>query len=105
MSNGEIHKFVEDAGIKVAIGATTVEITNLRPGTIYQLAAVGGDALIREGADDASSANGGFDFCVNQYTQCHWQARSTTINVIEADATSDAAAALYISRMADDLTS
>ena len=67
-----------------------------------RLNAVGGDALIRVGADDASSANAGFDFCVSNYAQLHWKATSTTINVIEADASSAATAALYISELDDD---
>jgi hypothetical protein len=99
-----VHTFKEDAGIKVAVGATTVEITSLLPGKEYQLNAVGGDALIRVGADDASSANGGFDFIVSQYSQMHWRSRGTTINVIEADATSAATAALYISEVDDSQT-
>jgi hypothetical protein len=102
MASEPVHVFVEDAGIKVAVGATTVEITSLSPGKVYQLNSVGGNALVRVGADDASSANGGFDFCVNDFTQMHWKATSTTINVIEADTTSAATAALYICELDDD---
>lgn len=102
-ANGTIHSFVAGGGIKVAVGASTVEITSLKIGAVYQLSAVGGDALVRVGASDAASSNGNFDFIVNEYDQMHWKAPSTTINVIEADTTSDAAAALYISEIADDV--
>ena len=94
--------FVQDAGIKVAIGATTVEITSLTAGERYRLSAQGGGAAVRIGADDASSANGGFDFAVLNGESVYVRGLGTTINVIELDATSDAAAALYIQRVSSD---
>lgn len=102
-ANGTIHSFVAGGGIKVAIGASTVEITSLKIGAVYQLSAASGDALVRVGASDAASSNGNFDFAVTKNAPLKWKAPSTTINVIEADTTSDAAAALYISEIADDV--
>lgn len=104
-------KFVPGGGIKVAVGATTVEVTTLKPGTRYRFThSAGGDAattqspgcLVRFSASDAASANGGFDFALAAGESLDITAPSSTINVIEMDATSAATAALYIQEYASD---
>ena len=95
-----------DGGIKVAVGATTVEIATLVKGRRYRVTvAAGGDgagtqtggAVFRWGADDAASSNGNFDFAIAAGESLEIVAESTTINVIEMDATSAATAAVYFS--------
>lgn len=105
--------YFEDAngGIKVAVGATTVEITSLLPGRRYMVVhSAGGDAavtqsggaVVRWGADDASSANGGFDFAIPAGGIVLVRAPGTTANVIEMDNTSAATAALYFCLIGDE---
>jgi hypothetical protein len=89
-------------GMIVAIGATTVEQTGFVPGGTYELKAVGGLALCRWGAGDASAADGGFDFAVGPGTTglivvCPEE--TTAMNVIEAETGSTATATLAISRI------
>lgn len=99
------YRFVAGGGIKIAVGATTVEITTMKPGRRYLLVhSTGGDAATtqspgcvgRWSASDASSANGGFDFAIPAGGWLEIVAQGTTLNVIEMDATSAATAALYI---------
>lgn len=88
--------FTLAGGIKVLITDTTVEITTLAVDQIYVVTAVGGAALLHQDATDASSANAGFDVCVPAGGMVRFRAISTTLNVIEADNTSVATAAIYI---------
>jgi hypothetical protein len=88
-----------DGGLLVLIGAATVEQTGLVSGEIYEFVA-SWPCLCRWGADDASIADGGFDFAVPAggmvVSQC--PEGVTAINVIELSAESNAAAALAISQ-------
>ena len=111
MSDSKILGFRAGGGIKVAVGATTVEITTLIPGRVYRFThAAGGDAattqnpgcLCRFSASDAASSNGNFDFAVAAGESVIVQAPSSTLNVIEMDATSAATAALYIQALDED---
>ena len=113
--NDRVLSFRPGSGIKVAVGASTVEITSLLPGRTYRMThSAGGDAavtqnpgcLCRFSASDASSANGGFDFAIAAGESLLVRApvgdAGTTLNVIEMDATSAATAALYIQEVSDD---
>lgn len=105
------YRFVAGGGIKVAVGAATVEITTMLPGHRYLIAhAAGGDAattqspgaLFRWSASDAASSNGNFDFAIPAGGMLEVVAQGTTLNIIEMDATSAATAAVYISRIQHD---
>ena len=111
----QVLAFRAGAGIKVAVGATTVEITTLRAGRAYRFThSAGGDAattqspgcLCRFSASDAASSNGNFDFAVAAGESVIVRAPpgnvGTTLNVIEMDATSAATAALYIQEIDED---
>lgn len=113
--NDRVLSFRTGSGIKVAVGATTVEITSLLPGRTYRFThSAGGDAattqspgcLCRFSASDAASSNGAFDFAVAAGESLLVRApvgdAGTTLNVIEMDATSAATAALYIQEVSDD---
>ncbi len=104
MATGKVGpaKFAVDGGLLVAIGATTVEQTGLIVGGRYRATAHGGMALVRLGADDASIADGGFDFAVGDGESVDFIATDAALNVIEADADSAANAILAVSRYADD---
>lgn len=111
MSKSSVLAFRAGGGIKVAVGATTVEITTLKPGQVYRFThSAGGDAattqnpgcLCRFSASDAASSNGNFDFAVAAGESVLVRAPGTTLNVIEMDATSAATAALYIQPVDED---
>ena len=107
----QVLTFAAAGGIKVAVGAATVEITSLKPGRTYRFThSNGGDAattqspgcLCRFSASDAASSNGSFDFAVAAGESVLVRAPGTTLNVIEMDATSAATAALYIQEVDED---
>jgi hypothetical protein len=115
VSKSAVLSFRAGAGIKVAVGAATVEITSLKPGRVYRFThSAGGDAattmspgcLCRFSASDAASSNGNFDFAVAAGESVLVRApvgnAGTTLNVIEMDATSAATAALYIQELEED---
>lgn len=88
-----------DGGDIVLLGAATVEQTGLVAGRTYEFVVVGGLALFRWGADDASIADGGFDFAVPEgaVVRSVCPDGDTAINVIEGDGSSTATAAVFIS--------
>ena len=94
--------YVVDGGLVVLLGATTVEQTGLQPGATYEFVATGGAALVRWGADNASAADNGFDFCIPSgglmIGTCPTSV--TAVNIIEANADSTAAAVVTIARIA-----
>lgn len=107
----QVLQFVAGGGIKVAVGATTVEITSLKPGRLYRFThSAGGDAaatqspgcVCRFSASDAASSNGNFDFAVAAGESVLVRAIGSVLNVIEMDATSAATAALYIQLIDED---
>jgi len=114
--NDRVLSFRSGSGIKVAVGASTVEITSLLPGRTYRMThSAGGDTtgtiisggcVCRFSASDASSANGGFDFAIAAGESLLVRApvgdAGTTLNVIEMDDNSAADAALYIQEVSDD---
>lgn len=111
MADSRWAQFRAGGGIKVAVGATTVEITTLIKGRRYRITATaGGDAattqsgaaLFRFSASDAASSNGAFDFALAAGESIDIVAPGTTLNIIEADATSAATFAVYIGAYAED---
>ena len=86
------------AGMHVLLGATTVEQTGITAGHLYEFTANGGSALVRWGAGDAATADAGFDFCVpqNGLVRAYAPAGTTAVNIIEANAISDALATVTI---------
>ena len=84
------------------IGAATVEQTALIGGELYEFVA-SDPCLCRWGADDATIADGGFDFAVpaNFPIRARVPFSITAINVIEASAASAATAVLLMSKIAD----
>ena len=93
-------KYVVDGGLLILIGAATVEQTGMLPGETYAFLATD-PAVCRWGADDASAADGGFDFLVPPgilvFAVC--PSGDTAINVIELSAASAATAAMGVSRV------
>jgi len=94
-----IHKVVLSGGIKVALSDSQVEITSLVAGKTYILTAIGGHALVRQSTTGASSANAGFDICIPDGGMIKILAIDTVYNFVEADTTSEATAAVYISEV------
>ena len=92
--------YVAEGGLLVALGAATVEQTGMLPGHTYEFVA-SAPALARWGADDASSADGGFDFVIpaNTPVRAVCPAGDTAINIIEANADSSANATVHIARV------
>lgn len=91
-----------DSGLVILIGATTVEQTGILPGETYEFLA-SDPCVCRWGADDASAADGGFDFVVGHViSRVRCPAGVTAINVIELSAASAATAVLAISRVIPD---
>jgi len=112
MSSREL-SFVAGGGIKVAVGAATVEITSLKPGRLYRMThSAGGElattqssgCVCRFSASDAASSNGAFDFAIAAGESLLVRApvgnAGTTLNVIRMDAADSASAALYIQEVA-----
>jgi hypothetical protein len=92
--------YVPEGGLLVALGAATVEQTGMLPGHTYEFVA-SAPALARWGADDASIADGGFDFTLpaNTPVRSICPAGDTAINIIEANADSSANATVTIARV------
>ena len=91
-----------DGGVIVLITSATVEQTGMVAGRTYEFVAIDGGALCRWGADDASIADGGFDFAVpknGNAIRAVCPAGDTAINVIESDGGSVATAVLCISEV------
>lgn len=103
MAKFEGPEFVQGGGLNIAIGATTVEQTGIVPGATYMFVARLGAACVAWGADDATVADGGFDFAVPVDGVVFAQAPEgiTAVNVIEAEDGSDADAVLLVARVAD----
>lgn len=97
-------QFVLGGGIKVAISDSGVEISSLTVGKLYVIAAVGGAALMRQSTDTAVSSNGNFDVCIPAGGMIRHRATDTTYNFIEADASSEATAAVYIAEIDEDIS-
>ncbi len=91
--------FVLEGGIKVLITAASVEIATLVVGTLYVVTAIGGPALLRQSTDAAVSSNANFDVCIPDGGMARFRAIDTILNVIEADVTSSATAAIYIAEI------
>jgi hypothetical protein len=97
-------KYATDGGLLVLVGAATVEQTGMKPGRTYEFVMSdtnGVTALCRWGADDASIADGGFDFAVpsGAVVRAVCPTGDSAINVIEAEAGATATAALLISEV------
>lgn len=91
-------------GLLVLLGAATVEQTGMVAGRTYEFVTAGdsGDtALVRWGADDASIADGGFDFAVpvGAVIRSVCPAGVTAVNIIEAEAGTSATAAVLIAEV------
>jgi hypothetical protein len=88
-------------GLLVALGASTVEQTGIVAGRTYEFQSTGGSALVRWGAADAVTADGGFDFavCRNNPIRAVAPAGVTAVNIIEAEASSAATAVVLISEV------
>ena len=95
------NNYVAGGGLIVALGATTVEQTGMLPGWLYEFTTMGGHALMRWGASDASAADAGFDFAVSPggVVRAVCPTNITAINIIEADAQSVATAQVAIARL------
>lgn len=95
MSEREL-KFTRSGSKTVVFSDVTAEQTGMIPGRLYCFTCIGGQALVRWGADDATAADGGYDFAVTPgamvFTRC--PAGTTAFNVIESDAGSIATATL-----------
>lgn len=89
-------KFIRSGSKTVVFSDVTAEQTGMIPGRLYRFTAIGGQALVRWGADDATAADGGYDFAVVPgdavVTRC--PEGTTAFNVIESDAGSIATATL-----------
>ena len=96
-------QFVLAGGIKIAVSDTGVEISTLTVGTLYVASAVGADVLLHQDTTTAVSSNGNFDVCVTAGSMIRFRAIDTLLNVIEADATSAATAALYIAEVDENI--
>lgn len=91
----------EGDGVRVGITAASVENTTLKPGRVYRVTAMGGNALIEDSTDPASTSN--YAFAVANGDHLFWKCNSSIVNVIENDTTSDAAAAVSFDLVSDDL--
>jgi hypothetical protein len=93
--------YIRDGGKLVLLGAATVEQTGLIAGNTYEFTAVGGTALLRWGADDATIADGGFDFALSpgNTIKAVCPAGDSAINIIEAEAGTTATAAVLIAQV------
>ncbi len=95
-------RYVAGGGLLILLGAATVEQTGLLPGAKYEFKSADGNALIRWGTEDASAADGGFDFCVRRNgdsIRAMCPPGITAVNVIEATVDSSATAAVLMSRI------
>lgn len=92
--------YFPQGGLLVLITAATVEQTGMLPGALYEFVA-SDPCLCRWGADNATIADGGFDFAVpaGAVIRAYCPVGDTAINVIEATSASDGAATLLISRV------
>jgi hypothetical protein len=88
-------------GVRVALGASSVEITTLKPGRVYRVSAMQGNALIEDSTDSATTSN--YAFAVPAGTVVYWRCSSAIVNVIENDTTSDAAAAVSFDLVSEDV--
>lgn len=97
MSEREL-KFITAGSKHVAFSDVTAEQTGLIAGRLYRFSANGGMALVRWGASDAVTGDGGWDFAVpaGAYIDVRCPAGVSAFNVIEADAGSTATAALAV---------
>lgn len=91
----------DNASIRIALGAASVENTTLLPGRVYRVTAMGGNALVEASTDAASTSN--FTFAVPMGSSILWKCSSAIVNVIENDTSSDAAAAVTFERVTEDL--
>ncbi len=84
--------------LAIAITAASVEQTGLIPGAYYEMTACAGSAVCRWDTSAATVADGGATFVVpaNTTRVVRNPAANTLLNVIEADASSDATALLII---------
>jgi hypothetical protein len=87
----EKFQFSTDA-VRIGITASSVENTTLIVGRVYRVTAMGGNALIEDSTDAASTSN--YAFAVANGDSILWKCNSAIINVIENDTTSDGAAAV-----------
>ena len=101
MSRRESTKYVADSGLVVLLGAATVEQTGMVAGQVYEFTSTGGTAICRWGADDASAADGGFDFAVppGAVVRAICPSGDSAINIIEAEAGSTATAVVTITKV------
>jgi len=91
----------EGAGLSIAISASTVEQTGIKPGHTYRMAACDGSAVVEFGAADATAADAGYSFMIPRNTVVDVLIPSaiTAINVIEANTASDAGALLGVTEL------
>jgi hypothetical protein len=91
--------FITAKSKTVVFSDVTAEQTGVVPGTLYRFTAIGGQALVRWGASDATAADGGYDFAVvpGDAVMARVPAGITAFNVIESDAGSIATATLIAS--------
>jgi hypothetical protein len=89
-------KFVRSGSKTVVFSDVTAEQTGMIAGRLYRFSCIGGQALVRWGADDATVADGGYDFAVvpGAYIDVRCPPATTAFNVIESDAGSIATATL-----------
>ncbi len=100
MSFPDGNLYAVDGGLIILIGAATVEQTGMIGSQVYQFTA-SDPCLCRWGADDASIADGGFDFAIGagETMEAVCPPLDTAINVIELSSGSATAATLAISRI------
>lgn len=95
------NQYFLSGGILVLIGATSVEDTNFKAGETYDFTATGGTALCKWGPDNATIADGGFDFAVppGAVVRATCPTGISALNVIEGEAGSTATAVLVAGRV------
>ncbi len=93
-----------DQGLLILVTDTTVEETGVNAGELYEFVS-SWPALVRWGADDASIADGGFDFCVpaGQAIRARVPNGDTALNVIELSAESHASATMLMSLVSEEV--
>ena len=92
-------KYEALGGFIIVVSDSAVEQTGLSPGTLYEFTVHGAHALCRWDTTAAAASDGSFTFSVtpgeSKLVRC--PAGNTLLNVIEANANSDAGATLTVS--------
>ncbi len=92
--------YATDGGLLVLITAASVEQTGLKAGEVYEFVA-SWPCVVRWGADDATIADGGFDFAcpAGSVIRATCPYGDAAVNVLEASAESNTDATLLISHL------